>query len=750
MLLSSVSVLLLLVSGVCSQGSRIIGRRPGVPNLSRPVTGGGTVGLCKFGRSQYGCCYGWKRNHFGGCSPVCQDKCVHGTCVGPNRCKCDRGFTGTTCERDLNECSNRPCSHRCMNTPGSFRCYCEHGYLLLEDGTSCSRDDRCSETRCAFGCIQYEDGFTCFCPDGLALLPNGLGCTDVDECASGTAECPPGRRCKNTYGNYMCLCPAGYKFAYVNGELDCVDENECDSNRCDANAICVNVLGGFQCKCNEGYVGDGYRCIPVDTTTCLDNPCFQDVECTDRPVNPEGSVPADGTTVVKQYVCGSCPPTFVGDGETCTPTTIPVMIVAVDPAEEDLPLAEVGVRALLDRDDGQTEIVAEGTTDLNGLVTLQVPADVPLELVASKDDYVDSVKTYRVHPEGGNVVSIQMKRFDEYTSFLYRVATSKAFEFGSGGEEKNFRLSLPEGALRASDGTRVTVNYKGMDVSSPDSLSSLPDLSQVEGAPGQRLIPLGAAELSILNEQGRKLSLRKPASISFILKDYVELLGIRDTVDAYYFDPETGKWVKDGSGTITPSEDGPTWTYETDHFTWWILAIVYTPNSCLTVRTCYDSACTQPAPNIPIIISGENFILHEEFVTGASGSICADVLGDEMNQVRVLQNCTGESQLVTANPAKSGLCTDGGDACQEVTFIIPDTVPTMCPSTGAPENGVRMGTDYSLGATVSFFCDPGYQIKGSSQRLCLQCGKWSGSEPSCPLSSPDSSSVGSGEGSLDI
>ena len=59
--------------------------------------------------------------------------------------------------------------------------------------------------------------------------------------------------------------------------------------------------------------------------------------------------------------------------------------------------------------------------------------------------------------------------------------------------------------------------------------------------PGKRLVPLGAAELSILDSEGRKLALRKPATMTFILKDYIELLGVKESVDAYYFNTEIGE-----------------------------------------------------------------------------------------------------------------------------------------------------------------------------------------------------------------
>ncbi|XP_071787239.1 uncharacterized protein [Asterias amurensis] len=737
MLLASTSVFLVLLSGVLSIRPYYIGSRPG-PRDNNPrqeVGSSGRAGLCRFGRSHFGCCYGWKRDNFGGCTPVCSTPCEHGTCIGPNQCRCESGYTGSKCERDLNECSARPCSHRCMNTPGSYRCYCEHGYILLEDGVSCSRDDRCSSTRCSFGCIQFEDGFTCFCPDGLALLPDGLGCTDVDECAVGTADCGSDRRCKNTYGNYMCLCPLGFKFAYVDGELACVDEDECDTNKCDTNAYCINVVGGFDCKCNEGYAGDGYKCVPIDSRTCVDQPCFEGVTCRDVPVT---DVLVEGTTTVKQYACGECPPTLTGDGETCNLDSVAIEILTVERSDETLPVGEVNVKVLQEQPDGQTEVIAEGTTNLNGIAKLQVPSGALLEISGAKDDYVDVIKTRRIRSDGVTIVTLPMESFPEHTSFLYRVTSSKGFEFGSvEGEAAGFRLSFPEGALRARDGTTINIKYKGVDVASPEALSALPDLTQIETAEGepegQRLIPLGAAELTILTKLGENVQFKKPGSITFLLKDFMDLLGIRDTLDAYFFDTEKGKWVNAGPGTISESEDGPVWKYEATHFTWWMVATTYTPDKSITVRTCYDAACTRPAIYIPIKIYGENFFHYAEYETGSTGTVCADIFKDGFNQVIVEQNCTGDVQIVSADmQTPKSSCSSGEGAGQVVTFVVPESeAPTSCPDPGEPENGIRQGTAFNVGSDVAFYCNPEYRIEGPSQRVCKQCGKWNLKQPQC-------------------
>ena len=40
---------------------------------------------------------------------------------------------------DINECAgDHECHHLCNNTDGSFRCYCNPGYVLDSNGTTCT------------------------------------------------------------------------------------------------------------------------------------------------------------------------------------------------------------------------------------------------------------------------------------------------------------------------------------------------------------------------------------------------------------------------------------------------------------------------------------------------------------------------------------------------------------------------------------------------------------------------------------
>uniref|UniRef100_A0A8C8TBS8 Nephronectin n=1 Tax=Peromyscus maniculatus bairdii TaxID=230844 RepID=A0A8C8TBS8_PERMB len=225
-----------------------------------------SIGLCRYG-GRIDCCWGWARQSWGQCQPVCQPQCKHGECIGPNKCKCHPGFAGKTCNQDLNECGlkPRPCKHRCMNTRGSYKCYCLTGYMLLPDG-SCSSALSCSMANCQYGCDVVKGQVRCQCPSpGLQLAPDGRTCVDIDECATGRVSCPRFRQCVNTFGSYICKCHTGFDLMYIGGKYQCHDIDECalGQHQCSGYARCYNVHGSYKCKCKDGYEGDGWNCVYI-------------------------------------------------------------------------------------------------------------------------------------------------------------------------------------------------------------------------------------------------------------------------------------------------------------------------------------------------------------------------------------------------------------------------------------------------------------------------------------------------------
>uniref|UniRef100_A0A6Q2YJ60 Nephronectin a n=1 Tax=Esox lucius TaxID=8010 RepID=A0A6Q2YJ60_ESOLU len=252
-------------------------------------------GLCRYG-ARVDCCWGWTRRSWGHCQPdifalthmvvggircppqaLCQRGCKHGDCVGPDKCKCHPGFTGKTCNQDLNECGlkPRPCKHRCMNTYGSYKCYCLNGYMLMPDGT-CGNTRTCGMANCQYGCEVLKGEVRCQCPSpGLQLAPDGRTCVDVDECVSGSAACPRFRKCINTFGSYICKCHQGFDLQYINGKYQCVDVDECSSGQslCRGFSTCYNTPGSYKCKCKDGYRGMSHDCKPIPKVV-IDPPRF--------------------------------------------------------------------------------------------------------------------------------------------------------------------------------------------------------------------------------------------------------------------------------------------------------------------------------------------------------------------------------------------------------------------------------------------------------------------------------------------
>ena len=117
-------------------------------------------------------------------------------------CSCARGFSGSVCSANINECASTPCQNggTCVDQTNSFFCTCAAGY----SGLLCSANiNECASNPCQNGgtCVDQTNAFSCTCAGYSGTL-----CTaDINECATNNGGCGPGRQCSNSLGSYSCV-----------------------------------------------------------------------------------------------------------------------------------------------------------------------------------------------------------------------------------------------------------------------------------------------------------------------------------------------------------------------------------------------------------------------------------------------------------------------------------------------------------------------------------------------------------------
>ncbi|KAJ7344565.1 hypothetical protein JRQ81_000515, partial [Phrynocephalus forsythii] len=178
----------------------------------------------------------------------CEEGCRYGgTCVAPNKCACPSGFTGSHCEKDIDECAEGiiECHNhsRCVNLPGWYHCECRSGF--------------------------HDNG---------TYSLSGESCVDIDECALRTHTCWNDSACVNLPGGFDCLCPSGPSCTgdcthegglKRNGQVWTLKKDRCSVCSCkDGKIFCRRTT----CDCQNPSV-DFFCCPECDTrvtSQCLD------------------------------------------------------------------------------------------------------------------------------------------------------------------------------------------------------------------------------------------------------------------------------------------------------------------------------------------------------------------------------------------------------------------------------------------------------------------------------------------------
>ncbi|XP_076370137.1 protein kinase C-binding protein NELL1-like isoform X1 [Tachypleus tridentatus] len=151
------------------------------------------------------------------CRPVCNETCLNGgQCVAPGICSCRHGYTGPSCELDIDECNLRihEChpDSECINMPGWYYCLCRPG---------------------------YENKLT----DNY----RGVVCQDINECTSNSHTCHHSTVCVNKEGGYKCDCKENSTCS-LNCMYHGTETRDGETWLAAAGSTCT------ECSCNSGVV----------------------------------------------------------------------------------------------------------------------------------------------------------------------------------------------------------------------------------------------------------------------------------------------------------------------------------------------------------------------------------------------------------------------------------------------------------------------------------------------------------------
>ncbi|XP_078573326.1 uncharacterized protein LOC144860112 [Branchiostoma floridae x Branchiostoma japonicum] len=251
-------------------------------------------------------------------------------------CVCPTGFSGATCQTDVDACEGNPCFQgvECTDQPAPLAPG-QPGYTcgacpfeMVGNGESCADLNECMldasdprAHRCVNAdCVNTPGSYSCVCHAGFAKEGDSHTCTDIDECRSlNTNDCDPLHGiCTNTPGSYNCSCQTGC-YTTDNGRT-CQDLNECMTENGGCERLCVNTKGSYYCQCGVAYVltEDGHSCEELDECAaehvceqmCVDKVGYYDCSCGDL-----FTLNLDGTTCEPIINCSTnnpCAPPPIG------------------------------------------------------------------------------------------------------------------------------------------------------------------------------------------------------------------------------------------------------------------------------------------------------------------------------------------------------------------------------------------------------------------------------------------------------
>ncbi|XP_053260659.1 protein kinase C-binding protein NELL2 isoform X2 [Podarcis raffonei] len=189
------------------------------------------------------------------CKAFCKDGCRNGgACIASNVCACPQGFTGPSCETDIDECATgrHSCANDtiCFNLDGGYDCRCPHGKNCTGDCVHEGKikhngqiwvleNDRCSVCSCQSGYVMCRR-MVCDCENPTVDL---FCCPECDPRLSSQCLHQSGEILYNSGDTWVQNCQ---QCRCLQGEVDCwplpCPDMECEFSTLPENECCPHCV----------------------------------------------------------------------------------------------------------------------------------------------------------------------------------------------------------------------------------------------------------------------------------------------------------------------------------------------------------------------------------------------------------------------------------------------------------------------------------------------------------------------------
>jgi len=309
-------------------------------------------------------------------------------------------------------------------------------------------------------------------------------------------------------------------------------------------------------------------------------------------------------------------------------------------------------------------------TDHQGRYNLDMTEDDAgvVQVSFIKSGYARSHTPFEILANLDNFLMQTMAEVDLVRTF----AAGDAQDLAIDHEGKTLSIQLPgsnfiDESGAAYDGD-VTVEATFYD------LTSEPDLGlEIFAAPGdftavaadgsdKRLESFGMIQVNLMGSDGQELNLDdEGAAILMPIQDLGSQPVLGETVTAWSYDTDTGKWIEEGFGTVVDVDGDLFWEFTANHFSTWNCDRPISTHGCLSGQITTSQG--EPRSGATIRAVGQTYISTTTARTDGNGDFCLEVKNGETVWVEISyavggQPATQRTDPVTI-PSGQGTCYDG-------------------------------------------------------------------------------------------